>query len=251
MNAFAHNLAVHWSRFVECEERSRTLVPFLTQKLGQCGDLEVIDLCAGIGCEVRALAAKGHRVVANEVDESLRSVGMKYCLREHVEVPWTSADWTELTNHFAAVRFAGAFLLGNSFCLLRSREERARAASQFAQIITHGGRLLVDERNFPYILRERGAILTGFFRYSRRVMYCGKAVTARPVSVSDELVVFEYRDTKSEAQIGQLEMYPFREGELVSLFASVGFDLVDTSFDLGLSDRDCCDFITYEFRRTA
>ena len=140
-------------------------------------------------------------------------------------------------------------LMGNSFSLLRERELCRRAAREMAAILADGGVLIVDERNFRYILRERRSILAGEFCYKRRVIYCGQQVTGIPVNIDKHSVTFEYRECPEGAKMGTLLMRPFAEGEVAQLFLEAGLELVATHSDLENGIRDDADFYTYVFRK--
>ncbi len=107
-------------------------------------------------------------------------------------------------------------LLGNSPCLVKKINQIERCLEQFYSLLKPGGCILVDERNFTYINELRNEILGGKFRYSGKYMYCGSAVTGRPVEINSPYVTFGYFRKNGEF-VGALEMHAFKDGELAEL----------------------------------
>ena len=245
---FDKSLALHWGDFVGCERRRQTMLPFLMHVFAESQNPRVVDLAAGIGCDVVGLAGLGIRVVGNEIDPALRELAEARAAKEGVECRWTNVDWTELRAGLGNAAFDGLLLLGNSFCLLMDEGDRQAAAQEMFGLCSRGGRLVVDERNFRYLLRDRDSILRGSFRYGRRVVYCGTGVRGTPSAIKDDLVVVSYEDEKSGTVYGSLRMHPFAQGELERLFCGVGFELIGVYSDLVGGYRDDADFYTYVFQ---
>lgn len=245
--ALERRLATGWPAFVDCERRLRLEGPFLLEVLGQRG-LRVLDAAMGIGCEAVFLAREGYDVIGNEISPNLRTIATSRARKEGVRLTATRADWRNLGATFRPGEFDAALLLGNSLCLLREQRERRLAAEGLRLICKPGAAVVVDERNFGYILGNRRAILAGHFRYSGRVMYCGRTVRGVPVSIDDDCVRFVYRETAGGKAIGQLDMHPFRRGELVGLFHAAGFHEAKIYSDFVPGYRDSADFYTYVFR---
>jgi SAM-dependent methyltransferase len=199
-------------------------------------------LAAGIGCEAGALAELGFEVTANEVNLALRSCGQRR-LRNGKCVTWTTSDWRTIAHDLQPSRFDALLLLGNSFCLMENDHDRQRSLEEFAALCAHNGTLIIDVRNFAYILGARDAILRGDFRYGRRVMYCGKQVTGRPTAISESLVTFGYFD-ETGRQRGALDMVPLLVEELADACTRAGFRSIEvfSDFKHGLDAK--ADFFT-------
>jgi hypothetical protein len=240
----ATDLVAIWPAFVNCRARLRTLIPFLGDHIKRSS--RVIDLAAGIGCEVSALAELGYRVTANEVNAELRRIAIRRT--QHMRVTWTQSDWRVIATDLGHVQFGTLLLLGNSFPLLITQHDRQRALEQFFALSDADGIFICDLRNFDYILREREAILKGNFRYSRRVMYCGQQVTGRPIAISSSVVTFGYFD-KSGRQRGTLDMVPLSVDEMVDACKRAGFQYFDVFSDFKPGLDDSADFFTFVFRR--
>jgi len=243
-------LASRWADFVDCPKRLKQLGPFIMKQLSPFDSPRVLDACMGIGCETISLTSKGVDVVGNEISPQFRRIAAAEADRQDVDIRISSVDWRELVAEFGPEAFDAVLVLGNSLCLLRKRRDRLRAIENFGNICRPGGIVLVDERNFRYILRNRRQIVLGKFRYSGRVMYCGTKVRGRPIHIGDDRVTFVYENCASGGPIGKLDMYPFRKGEIMELFRPAGFPRVDVYSDLERGYRDDADFFTYVLRKS-
>ncbi len=237
-------LVAIWSAFVNCRARLRTLLPFLTRQIQQRG--RVIDLAAGIGCEAAALARLGFRVTANEINPELQRVARRRA-HEPCDIRWMQSDWREVSTALAGAQFDALLLLGNSFCLLADEGGRTQALRQFRALCKQDGAFIVDVRNFAYILDARTAILEGRFRYGRRVMYCGRRMSGRPIAISSSLVTFGYFDETGQER-GRLDMTPLLLDDLLAAGTRAGFRDAMVFSDLKPGIDDAADFFTCVFR---
>lgn len=243
-------LAERWTDFVGCNRRLETEGPFLLNILGRRG-VRVLDAAMGIGCESIFLARHGFRVTGNEISPTFRRLAEGRAQSEAVRFDVTAIDWTNLSAVFGRNTFDAVLILGNSLCLLRDAEARRQAVLNFREVCAKGGTVLVDERNFEYILRNRAAILDGDFRYSGRVMYCGTEVSGRPTAIDSECVRFTYEYRPSGDYLGHLDMHPFCEGEMAELFNQAGLTCIERYSDLAKGYRGDADFYTYVFSNRA
>lgn len=249
-----YSLARRWPDFVHCSARLATEGPFLLEVLRgkdnkARGGMRILDSAMGMGCETIFLASLGFDVIGNEVNGAFRAVAVEVARRSHLALRVTASDWRHLEATFGADRFDYTLLLGNSLCLLREKADQREVARNLARICVPGGAIIVDQRNFTYMLNERHTILAGEFRYSGKVMYCGSRVRGTPSAIDDTCVQFTYLDVSTREMLGKLDMYPFRNGELIELFEEAGFRLEACYSDLVSGFRDDADFYTYVLRR--
>jgi len=238
-------LAKRWPEFVDCPKRLETLVPFLSNILAKYDTPKVLDAATGMGCEAVWLSEKGVDVIANEINEDLRLLTQKRAEERGLKLNIVSGDWRNLRNEFKEETFDLILLLGNSLCLLRKLRDREAAARNLRQVCKEGGSLIIDERNFPYMLFNRDRILEGQFRYNYKVMYCGKNIVGRPTQIEKDCVRFGYFD--GDRLVGTLDMHPFETGEITSLFLKAGFSAVVIYSDFKKGYDINCDFYTYVF----
>ena len=153
-------------------------------------------------------------------------------------------DWRALDAQLLEGCFDAVILLGNSLTYLFTQHDQLSALQQFKKVLRPGGLLIVDERNYQYILDHREEILAGHFNYSGKVVYCGREVHARPTEIDDDHVVFEYQHQKT-GEKGTLVMYPFKRGELKQLLVTAGFGAITQYSDYKAGANPDADFYQY------
>jgi len=243
-SVFTAKLAQYWSDFVDCDKRLLTEAPFLLSTLSQYKDGLVLDAAMGNGCESIFLLKKGFHVLSNEIDTNLIHLATQAAKRGGVTLDVTSYDWQEIGSGLPPGSVDAIILLGNSLCLLEDSNTIEEVLGNFFYILKTGGCLIVDERNFSYILEKREEILDGNFRYSGKYIYCGTKITGRPIQISNQSVVFGYFENGNDL-VGELKMYPFKSKELKYLLRNVGFSEVRVLSDFQERFDPNADFYTY------
>jgi SAM-dependent methyltransferase len=223
-------LAQRWPDFVDPSKRLVKEAPFLEALINRYGT-RVLDAAMGIGCESVFLAKCGSQVTGNEISSRFRRIALARARLENAPMKVTAIDWRNLAKVFDPDSFDVVLLLGNSLCLMRELADRQETVTNLKTVCRRGGVVVVDQRNFDYIIREKERILAGYFRYHREVMYCGSKVVGYPADINVNRVRFAYEDTRSKRLLGHLDMHPFLERELVDIFGNEGFSL-----DASLSD---------------
>lgn len=232
-------LARVWSRYVDAPQRWKTELPFLVEQLMEYylpvdGDSPsdrgktptVFDAAAGSGATSIGLKLLGMDVFPNEMDDALRSALRKEALRYGLidatgkGLSWatnglflTSYTWDSLPKDDFKPRYDAVLCLGNSLTYLHKRNDQLTALSNFRRVLRPGGKLIIDERNYPEMLK-------GNFRHDQSLLYCGNSLSAVPLHTYTSMVILEIADKKNK---GHLIMYPFKEGELEGLLRETGF----------------------------
>jgi len=210
-----------WLDYVNFEKRRATEVPFLLQQLSDYAHPPVFDAALGSGATSLGLRLAGiEDIISNEVDDSLIKLAEHEAQRVGVTLTIISYDWRELSRQYHRY-FDAVVCLGNSLTLLHKREDQLRTLCSFRHILREGGTLIIDERNYEeHFLKDPFGRL---YRFSGNVVYCGnQAIAAYPIYISDTMVVMEYK-RKSDNTKTHLVLYPFKEGELISLLKRAGF----------------------------
>jgi len=214
-----------WDAFIDAKKRMESEGPFLLRHLPKGpGHMKVFDACMGTGVDSIYLLKKGYAVTGNEIDPEFLSRGRANSRRENVSPTFTAYDWLKLDQHIEPKTFDAVICLGNSLTYLFQRDEQLRALGNFFTILKSGGVLIMDTRNYDYLLDERKSILgSGRFRYSGNYVYCGTGkVHATPVQISEKGVMLEYSRINGGKK-GRLFLYPFRKTELYGLLCETGF----------------------------
>jgi len=136
-------------------------------------------------------------------------------------------------------KFDAVLCLGNSLTYLFDREDREKTVGNFARLVRPGGVVIIDQRNYDYMLDERGYILrdpVNNFRYSGKFCFCNPRFRAFPVEIEDDRVVLNYSKDGNDLS-PKLEFYPIRRKELTSLMRNAGLSVrVYGDFEEGKTD---------------
>lgn len=251
------NLADRWEEYVNVDDRHKVLEPFLTTILEHYSGDEILDAAAGIGCESVCLLKNSFRVRPNELEKNFRDVADSYFKKHGCRIKLDGYNWLELTKEYGTDRFGAVLVLGNCLCLLLNESERENAVRRFWEILKPGGMLVIDERNFDHMLRNREHILENPLKNYNfgQSMYCGKTVKGCPIDITPEKVTWACYsndqevsnwETLNQCIIGEFELYPFKKGELFRLLSDVGgFVNIQCYSNLQLGDNPEAEFFTY------
>jgi SAM-dependent methyltransferase len=239
---FGKDLYEHWSQFVACSDRMETEGKFLKSVLPPLvpnQSYRILDAAAGIGCESIFLEREGYDVTPNEIEPGLASIAKRLAREEGEDLSdMTAYDWRNMDLYYKHPTFKVVLVLGNSICLLHNKADRLKSIRQFFNVLLPGGMLVIDERNFTYIVGDASNILKNpvtNFRYSGKVVYCGASVHGVPTKIGEnvEFLYFEtdnvqnLEEAKKKA-LDTLNMHPFvksgqPDGELPNLLREAGF----------------------------
>lgn len=233
-----------WDGLVNWEKRREGENGFLVRQLQAHDVCYIFDACLGDGCDSIYLIRQGFHVTSNEIDVSFMAKAFENANQADVLLRVTALDWCELDTKIPEGYFDSVTCLGNSFTYLFTEESRLRALKQFKRILKDDGILIVDERNYQYMLDNRQAILDGNFQYSGQYVYCGDRVHGRPIVITDQEVKMEYTDSMTGEKY-YLTFYPFKRGELKNLLEKAGFKSVSQFSDYQAGENPYADFHQY------
>lgn len=233
-----------WGRFIDWEKRRKGENDFLVKTLKKHGTKSVFDACMGDGCDSIYLLKEGFDVSSNELDLGFIRKAQANARENNVKLSVSSFDWRKLGRHFNEESFDAVICLGNSITLLFSKNDRLKTLQNFHKILKKGGVLVIDQRNYDYILKKRKEILAGNFRYSKKFVYCGESVESYPIKISSKEVLMEYLDTFTGKKT-YLRMYPFKKNELKNEIKKAGFSGIETFYDYKKRENKKCDFVEF------
>ncbi len=233
-----------WPDFVNMKKRSEKEVPFIIERIKAFQNPRILDSCMGIGATSipLKLLPGSNLLVSNEIDANFAAVAKEKARKLGIRLKTASRDWR--SNDFIGLgNFECILCLGNSLTYLFKKEDQLLAIGNFYKMLSDGGTLLIDERNYAHhFLNGRGSN----YVWSGEFVYCGKdKVDAKPSDIRKNLVVMRYEHLKN-GLVGRLRLYPFKEGELYSLLQKAGFSDIqafgDYSADFAPQKPE---FITY------
>ncbi|MEK7091947.1 MAG: class I SAM-dependent methyltransferase [Patescibacteria group bacterium] len=243
-NYNSQDLVNMWREFIDWDKRRVGENNFLINQFQKYNVKKIFDASLGDGCDSIYLLKQSYVVISNEIDQTFLNKALENAKEEKVELKITTLDWRNLDTELSEESFDAVVLLGNSLTYLFSKQDQLKALSQFKRILKKGGILVIDERNYQYILDNKDKILNGEFYYSAKYVYCGDRVHGKPIEISDDEVRFEYLDERT-CNKGYLTMYPFKRGELLKLIQESSFQEIEQFSDYQSTYNDSADFYQY------
>lgn len=157
-------------------------------------------------------------------------------------------DWRELTKEIPKQSFDAVICSGNSLTCLFGRENQIAALRQFYAILKEKGLLIIDERNYQYILDKREGILKKDFRYSGKYQYCGQYVHSKPIEIDENNIRYLMWDDRTNKK-AYFVVYPFKRGELKQMLEEIGFPNIERYSDYQPGYNPEADFYMYVCQR--
>ncbi|OQR73274.1 glycine N-methyltransferase-like [Tropilaelaps mercedesae] len=155
-----------WEVYIgEKNDRTKHYREFLTGKLRDLGIAHVLDVACGTGIDSIMLLEEGFRVTSTDASDRM----LKYALKtrwnrrkDPVFDGWVieEGNWLTLPEDIVKPEngFDAVICLGNSFSHLpdvhKDGQTHARAIRNFWEMMKPGGYLIIDHRNYDYILDE-------------------------------------------------------------------------------------------------
>jgi len=241
----SETLAEMWGDFIGWEQRLEGPdADFLIDQVRINIKDNVLDAALGDGINTVQLQKQGFRVTGNEIDPAFIRKALQNAAKYGQTLTITRYNWLDLDKHFLSDTFGSIVCIGNSLTYLPTNEGQQQALRNFKHILKPDGRLIIDERNYQYILDNREEILAGNFRYSGLYVYHGQKVHAHPVSIANDEVIMEYAHQETGTK-GYLKLYPFKKDELLTLLRQSGFSDVQQFSDYTPGYNDEADFHQY------
>ncbi len=149
-----------YDRFVNWQNRLAFELPFLLTQLEgvtpQPGaPLRVLDAACGTGQHVIALAKKGLDVTGADLSSEMIAVARANASAAGLDLRFEPVGFGSLAKTFGAGSFGAILCLGNSLPHLLTPAGLADALRDFANCLTPGGMLIIQNRNFDAVLASR------------------------------------------------------------------------------------------------
>lgn len=214
-------LAEMWGDYIDWKKRRKAENGFLLNELHRYGCKKVFDTGLGDGCDSIYLLKNGFDVTSNEIDDAFLEKAMQNAAREGVTLNVARFDWRELHKKVSAASFDAALCNGNSLTVLPTKKERLSVLRSFRSILRPGGVLLLDMRNYDFLLVNKERLLAENYVFPKKVVYCGEKVDAKPIEITENLVLIKY--SHKNGKVGFLKVFPFSRVELKELLEKAGF----------------------------
>ncbi|MFO7838557.1 MAG: methyltransferase domain-containing protein [Desulfosalsimonadaceae bacterium] len=218
---YAQDFAEKWDELIDWQRRAKSEGDFFIQSLKKRGKERILDVATGTGFHSVRLLQAGFDVTsvdgsANMLDKAFQNAKDHGFLLKTIK-----ADWRFLTRDVLGT-YDAVICLGNSFTHLFHENDRRKVLAEFYSITNHDGTLILDQRNYDYML-DKG------FKSKHKYYYCGQNVGVEPEYLDDGLARFAY--SFSDGCKYYLNMCPIRKDYVRSLMFEAGFQRIETFGD--------------------
>lgn len=232
-----------WGDYIDWNKRREMEEGWLVNQLKGFNCKKIFDSCVGDGCDAIYLIKQGFDVVGNDIDKVFIQKALRNAKKENVQLKIHNLDWRELTKEIPEQSFDAVLCMGNSLYCLFGRENQIKALKQFYTILKKGGILIIDERNYQYVLDNREEILKKK-PHSTGCMYYGKNIFGRMTEIKDDRVKYELYDKKNRKAAFAI-LQPLKRGELNRNLKEVGFQKIKQYSDYHLGEKPKAIFYMY------
>ena len=232
-----------FDEFINWKKRREGEGGFLAKTLRSFGAQKILDTAAGTGCDAIYLKKEGFDVTANEFDPAFYKRAKQNMKREKTHMQLVSSEWSNLTSVFEEGSFDAVLCLGNSLTYLPEKSGQIGAVKSFFHLLKNGMFLLIDERNYPFMLSHKEEILGKKFCGSGNYVYCGTETENHPILIEENRIVFEY--VHNNKWRSHLTVYPFKKGEMLEILRAAGFSYFCEYSDYKEGYNENADFFQY------
>lgn len=214
-------VAAKWDELIDWERRAAAEGDFFIDQLAAHGARTVLDVATGTGFHSVRLLKAGFDVTSVDGSAAMLRRAVLNARRHGQALRPVQADWRWLGREVEGP-FDAIVCLGNSFTHLFEEADRRRALAWYHALLAPGGVLILDQRNYDALIDRTN-------QPGRRFYYCGMDVSARPISVENDLARFRYEF--SDGTAFHLDMFPLRQSYVRQLLDEAGFGSVRTYGD--------------------
>ena len=144
-------VSVDYDRFVNWPGRLAGELPFIEKQLRAVGARRVLDFACGTGMHAIALAGQGYEVVGADASGGMIEKARLNARSAGVAITFGQASFGDISSE-CGTGFDAILCLGNSIPHVEDMKALADATLDFAEVLSPGGLLLIQNRNFDAVL---------------------------------------------------------------------------------------------------
>jgi len=225
-NLTEEQVKVFFSEFVDWDRRRKGENRFFAETLRNHSCHKIFDSCVGDGYDAVNLLKEGFEVHGNDIDPFFIDLSSKNARAHGFDLHVSGYDWRNLPDNLTG-KYDAVLCLGNSLTYLFSAEDRRLTVRNLVELVRPGGLVILDHRNYDYMLENREHILkdpANNFRYSGKFYYCNPKLKGFPTEIEDSRIVLNYSRDGTLLKGVNFALYPIKKEELSSMMKNAGLD---------------------------
>jgi 2-polyprenyl-3-methyl-5-hydroxy-6-metoxy-1,4-benzoquinol methylase len=182
---------------------------------------KVLDLACGTGTYSLALALKGHRVDAIDLDEEMIQLAKG---KGGLYANFAQGDMTKLQEEFQGKKYDLVFCIGNSIVHLKNKEKIEKFIQDIYEVLTDDGALTVQIVNYDRIIKHDIKALPTIERPEKGVKFIRNydyKKEEEKVEFQAELII--NKNDKEEIYENSVDLIALQKDEINDMFNNAGF----------------------------
>ena len=151
---FYDGLGCDYDLMVSWEQRLAREKPFFERVFAECGARRVLDAACGTGMHVIAFARGGRDCTGTDLSPIMVEKARQNARDAGVQARFEIAGFGELKSRIGGL-FDAVTCVGNSLPHLLDEESLRTCLADFASLLVPGGVLVIQNRNYDRLLKER------------------------------------------------------------------------------------------------
>jgi glycine/sarcosine N-methyltransferase len=195
----------------------------------------VLDCACGIGADAVALVRRGYNVTASDGSASMVAEAQRRSRQFGVEINIVQSSWQNLVERVPGT-FDLILCLGNSIVHTETRSNLISSLEGIKKVLSPGGVLLIDSRNWELMYNSWPRIVTGEHVIERQGVRCSSLYIW---TIPDDFnkpcraeIVLLFEDPSSAITHRRyvIDFTPFRQVDLTDAITSVGLTRIGESY---------------------
>ena len=232
-----------YDRFVNWKSRLGYEMPFLGRLLETLGGdssnrPRVLDTACGTGMHVIELTRRGYPAAGADLSTGMIEKARQNAQAANSQAEFAAAGFGQLASAFSGsplFPFDAVLCLGNSLPHLLDARSLASALADFKACLRPGGLLVLQNRNFDAVMRERQRWMEPqSFREGQEEWLFLRFYDYLPDDLIDFNVVSLHRAEAGgwQQQIHTTRLRPLLQSELTAALSAAGFDAITSYGDM-------------------
>lgn len=196
---------------------------------------EILDSSCGIGADAMALVRRGYAVTASDGSSSMVTEARRRAEQFGIDLTVLQARWEDLPKQVPGP-FGLVLCLGNSIVHSGSEQKMIENFRSIKKILSPGGLLVVDSRNWERLYEVKPRIVTARRVIERQGIRCSSLYVwtipddFRMPCRAEIVLLFEEGGSEITHHRHVIDFMPFRRVDLIRAIQAAGFMIREDSY---------------------